>query len=385
MKVGEQKTALILRDQAELDLFDRTLRQMGFPAADRYDNSADALKNALKKQYTFMVIRAEMHGISGLTFLQKIRETGNYGIEPTLLIADHIGPAQVNLLYASDIEYVLVQPITPQKIIEKVAYLIEKEGSLDANEKKYREAKAALASGVIDMAHEIAVQLIEREPSNERFYTLRGDVELKRGQISAARGSYQRALQLSTNPIMPKIGLMHTYLADQAYDDAARMTKELAEQNPLSLQVLIDAGLSHEKSGDRESAKRYANNALALDAQNRKGREILASALISEGLYDDSYDVLAATHGEKEIRFFFINKGVELCRAGKYNDAIAVYQTCMRVLTRNETLDVLYYNLSLALLRTGDDLQGKQYLEECLKIDPNNAKARALQEKLIAN
>ena len=383
MNVGKLKTALILRDEIELNLFKIVMDRLGFAPPDMFHDSAEALSWALKKQYDFFVVRHEMPEVSGLTFLQNIRGTGNSGVEPILLVIDTIDPAQSNIIYDYEIEYVLVKPITPQRILEKILYVVDKESCLTPLEKKYREAKAALYSGVLDMAHQYAVELVEENSNMDKFYVLLGDVELRRGQISAARRSYENGLACGGDSIMPKMGLMHTFVAERNYEKVAKITSELAVQNPLNIQLLIDAGLSHQNAGDLAGAKRYVNEALALDPKNRKVRELLASSAIDEGLYDRSYDILLESHNINEMLFYYINKGVELCRANKYPLAIEVYRMCLARFPDNEFKDVLFYNLALALLRSDNESEAAICLTRCLIANPCNEKALALKVRTL--
>ena len=160
-----ESVALILKDEKEIELFSYCLVSNELKKITSFLSAKEAYEVAVRQQFTLFVTRVEMNDMNGLVLIQKMRETGNYGVETHLIVCDKIEPASLSVLYEYDLPYIIVAPLKKETIIEKIKYLIEKENALSPEEKLFRDARAAYNNNILEMAEVLLNKIFEINPN----------------------------------------------------------------------------------------------------------------------------------------------------------------------------------------------------------------------------
>lgn len=86
-----------------------------------------------------------------------------------------------------------------------------------------------------------------------------------------------------------------------------------------------------------------------------------------------------AVEAEETLQEAWINLGTAYLNKRQFDDAVSAYRNALRIGPESE---VLLYNLAIALLSRGDNVEGENYLRQTLELDPDFAPARALLQRL---
>ncbi len=154
------------------------------------------------------------------------------------------------------------------------------------------------------------------------------------------------------------------------YQLAARMYKNLLQNDPENIVLLKNLGDLYERSGNDSASIPVYNEIVRLDPKNLDALNSLGAIYRRLKRYADSIDVLskAVILDENNTQIFY-NLGFTYKLMGKYNDAI----TCFERVIENNPNDVLAYNHlgTIYALENKNDQAIASY-QRGLKIDPNH-------------
>ena len=328
--------AIVMPDQVSVNLFSEPLSQLGHRDQDLFDDSRQAYEKALKKQYEVFVLADDMPGMRGVVFIQKLRESMNYGAEQYLLVVDELNPQILNALLEYDVNYILTNPYTPDRIVQKFQHLVRSESSLSDAEQVYRKAKLMYANGFIDAAIEILNKATKFKLPNDRVFILLGDIAAKSGNLDSARAYYQSARQLDSMSVLAAQKLGATYLAEKNYERAHDLLDALTELNPFHIQLMVNAGITNFQLGYMDRAKRLLQKVRKLDLTHRESNETLAKIQMQEGDFSALAGTLATSHSEKELAAFLNNAGIRLSKDNDIEGALAMYESTLEHVKSDE-------------------------------------------------
>jgi tetratricopeptide (TPR) repeat protein len=320
---------------------------------------------------------------SGAVFLQRIRDSGNYGTEPHLLVCNALADSLAQILHEYDVPYVLVKNVTKQTITEKFNHLVFTENELTHVEARYREAHTAFITNMIDMAEELACEILREDAENDKVAVLLGDIRQKQGSPSAAAELYRKALLI--NP--KSLGAAHKHAtalkAQGNFREAARVLDQLAMLNPYHLKILENAGLSCFEADMIDRAKVHVQQLESVDATNKVASQVNAEILIKEGPIEKVVEALRKGHTEEELVRFLNNAGAKLSMGNDVAGALKMYLVAVKELgERSKFSFAIYYNVGIAHKRLGNIEAAKQALSTSLKLKPDFDKAKQVLASL---
>lgn len=378
----KNKVALVLKNKEEVDFFSGIFNDLGYKDQTHFTSADKALEVALRVQFQFFVLRLDMPEVAGVIFIQKLRETGNYGLETYLLIGERLEPAQFNILYEFDVPYVLLKPFSLDRILKKMEHLVKSESSLSETEAKYREARAALTGGITEMALEMAKELVKIKPDSDKYFVLLGDTLLANKDNSNARSMYEKALEINPNCAAAAHKIAHTYVLEKNFAKVVEITNTLTEINPYNIQLLTNAGLSNYEIGNYSKAHTLASKMKKLDKTSKPSSEILAKVNIKKGKYKEAVEALSDSHSQKDLVVKLNNGGIMLAKEGKIKEALDMYETCFKQCKDNEFIYSAYFNVGLIMVKEKRYDEAIPYLKKSLEIKPDFEKAIQVLKKL---
>jgi tetratricopeptide (TPR) repeat protein len=369
------RIAIVAKDKSEGDSLAGVMRAIGFHNLQIFEGAKAAYEVCIREQFPIFVIHNELLDMTGLTLIQKLRATGNYGAEAHLLLVDEISELFLPILQEFNIKYVLPKPFHPEKIQKKFNSLFIEESNLTPFEKDYRAALSSLAAGMTDMAREMAIDALKTHGHHEKLLLLLGGIELSVGHPDKARPFFHAALKV--NPLSAaathKIG--KTYLMEKDFTKAAEMLNHQMKLNPLNIELLLNAGLSNYESGNLDLANQAMTQLHGLDTQNKKAGEIMATIAIKEGRILDACDVLQDSHDQSELVQFLNNEGVKLSQNNDVPGAIKMYTKCLEAVRNNPYIYAIYYNLGLAYAKIQQHELALDCYKQALKCKPDFERA----------
>lgn len=376
---------LVLRNQEDVAMFEPFLIDCGYTNVTSFTDPDEAYEIAVRKQMELFIVRMEMDKMKGIVFVQKIRMSGNYGLETHLFIGDKIDVSVVNVLEEHDINYVLTKPFTPLRIKQKLDFLIKTENSLTSELKAYRDAKAALYTSQNDMALSMGRSLIEKADGkpNYKVHLLMATAHLNKGTIDAAKDQLEKAFQLN-----PKSAAVAHRLADLEAKSgnsevAADLYHKLLEVNPYNTKMLESAGLTSLHVGDYDKASALANKLSNLDQTNTEAMRLKAGVSAEKGDIEGAAAILRKQCKSDEELIKELNiSGVRLSRRKNYKGALKLYQQCLDLKESKKFQYAILFNIGLAHLKLGDPRSARDYCEKALENNPNFEKAANMIKKI---
>ncbi len=369
--------AVIMPTQKQADLFSSTICSMGYKKVTTFLSCEEAYEVAVRQLFKCFVTQVEMPQQSGLVFMQKLRDSGNYGCEPHLFVCDALEESVARILHEYDLSYVLVKNVTKQTITEKFNHLVTTENSLSPIELRYREAHTALVTNMIDMAEELATDLLREESNNDKVQVLLGDIRRKQGAPAAAAELYRKALH--ANP--KSLGAAHKHAialkAQGNFREAARVLDQLALLNPYHLKILENAGLSCFEANMIEAAKLHISHLEKIDVTNKVASEVHAEIQIKEGNLEHLVETLRKGHTEEELVRFLNNAGAKLSMNNDVEGALKMYLTAIKELGEKSKFSfAIFYNIGIAQKRLGNTEAAKKALRKSIDLKPDFDKAK---------
>ena len=371
-----ESVALVLKDSKEVELFSYGLVANELKNITSFQSAKEAYEVAIRQQFTIFVTRVEMKDMSGLVFIQKIRETGNYGLETHLIVCDEINPSSLSIFFEYDLPYVIVAPFKKDIIVEKIKYLMERENSLPEEEMSFREARAAFSSNIFALAEAKIQQILDKNPNLEKALILKGDLAMKEGKLDVAEELYEKALKINPKSFVAATKLAMCYLAKGDFQKSSPIFNSLFDMNKYNIKVLETAGLSNIKSHDYVNAQKHIGQLTQIDEQNKAGSTLQVDLYIQQGNYEGLPKTLLKTHTEEEMVKFLNSAGVKLSKEKDPASAIKMYSACLNEMKSDKYRYAIYYNMGLAYKMQKDFQKAKDYFEKSLELNSGFEKAK---------
>lgn len=378
------KVAITARTKDEGDMLSHVARACGFDQLQVFSSPRVTLEVAKRNQFQLFITHHDFPDMSGLTMIQTLRSTGNYGIEPHLFLVDALTPEIMLVLVENNINHVLAKPFSADRTQQKLAHLWQGELNMTPAEQEFREAHAAMNAGLMEMAQELAIKNLRTHGPMEKLLLLLGDVETKLNHPVEARRYYDAAQKFNPKSSSAAQKLAQTYMLEKDFAKAAELMNELTKLNPLNIELLANAGLSNYEVGNLDEAKDAMSRLQGLDKERKDASEVLARVAIKEGDYETAMKQLQGTHDQKELVQMLNNEGVRLSHENEIDAAIAMYLKCITIIGENPYTYALHYNLGLAYNKHHDKANAISAFKKSLELKPDFEKAASALSKLEA-
>jgi putative PEP-CTERM system TPR-repeat lipoprotein len=140
-----------------------------------------------------------------------------------------------------------------------------------------------LRAGRLDDADTASAAFLEREPGNPAAYDIRGDVERARGDTSAARSSYERALEIDGDFVASQAKLAEMAVAEGDLAQATQRYDAIVESHADNLVALMGLAQIALSRDDNATAIDYLNRARSGNPQALPPRVVLGNLAIRTG------------------------------------------------------------------------------------------------------
>ncbi len=382
LRQKEIKIALTARSKDEGTVLSHTVHGCGFDNIQIFTNTRDTLEVAKRVQFQIFVTHNDFPDMTGLTMVQALRATGNYGIESHLFLIDNISPETMLVLVELNIHHALSKPYSVDRVSQKLLHLWKEETHITPAEQEFREAHAALCSGLSEMAHDMSIQIVKAHGPSEKVLLLLGDVAMKEERPLEARKYYEAAKKFNPNSSLAIHKLAQTYMQVKDFTHAAELMKDLAKLNPLNVELLANFGLSSYEVGNMNDAKAAMGKLQSLDKNRKDASEILTKVAINEGDITLAMKNMGEGRDTKELIQLINNEGIRLSQRNDVAGAIRMYTQSIKVIGSHPAIYAIFYNLGLSYMKAHDNENAKIWLKKALDAKPNFEKAMTALARL---
>ena len=375
MLSSSMPVALIMPNQDDVNIFMQALAECNYRRVTAFTSTEEAYEVCIRQQFPIFVTRMEMPKMSGIVLIQKLRMSGNYGLESHLFVCNKLVPTYLNVFAEYDLDYVMAAPFARPAIVQKFKHMISTENSLSKIEQSYRDAKAAFFSENFEMAAATLDTILEAAPNLEKALLLMGDIKAKTDNNDEAHNFYKKALDANPKSTNALHKLAQTLLAKGNYNQAADLLNRLSQISPHNIKLLENAGLSNYEAERYEEAKAHMKRLGSIDENNRTAATVTAQVKIKTGDFDGLIETLSKTYDEKELIQFLNNAGAKLSQENDVAGAIKMYSSAVAQITDNKYLYAIHYNMGIAYKRLKENDLALTHLQKSLKIKPDFDKA----------
>lgn len=375
--------AILMPTQEEVDFFTIALAECGFRRVVAFRSAEEAYEVAVRQMFDVFITRMEMPNMNGIVFVQKIRETGNYGSETHLFVCDKIPNDLLMLIFELDLPYILTKPFQKQTAVQKFQHLVKSEAEVNGAEQLFRDARAAYFNQIYDMALDYVEQALKASPGLEKALILKGDTLLKKENIAGAKQCYEAVLKQNSKSLTAVHKLASVAMLENKPKEAAEMLNKIADLNPYHIKVLENAGISCLKADMLIEAEKHMKKLSAVDESNKTASSVVAEVKVKQGNYEDIVSVLSKTHGEKEIIQFLNNAGIKLSKENDVQGALKMYKAAaIQLEGKTPLLYAIYYNMGIAYKRLNDKMNAAVCFRKSIKLNGEFDKAKAALNEL---
>lgn len=378
--------AILMPTQEEVDFFTVALAESGFRRVVAFRTAEEAYEVAVRQLFDVFITRMEMPKMNGIVFVQKIRETGNYGSETHLFVCDKISGDILTLLFELDLPYVLTKPFQKQLAAAKFQHLVKSENEVSGAEQLFRDARSAYFNQIYEMALDVVNKVLVLSPALEKALVLKGDILLKQNDVAGAKQTYETVMQVNSKSLTAVHKLAGILMLENKPKEAAALLNKIADLNPYHIKVLENAGLSCLKAEMYTEAEKHMTTLATADQSNKVASSVVAEVRVHQGNYDDIVTVLSKTHGEKEIIQFLNNAGIKLSKENDVAGALKMYKSAaIQLEGKTPLLYAIYYNMGIAYKKLNDKMNAAVCYRQALKLNPKFDKAKAALTEMDEN
>lgn len=281
------------------------------------------------------------------------------------------------LIYLHEIgaNNVITKPISPDMLIEKIAFTVKPRGQIGELIEAGRKLNE---TGKFDDAAILARKILEIKPGSPAALLMLGDSFKGQGKMDEALNAYMEASRngkLFLDPIK-KIAELHKITGNVR--EETKYLERLDRLSPLNVDRKISIGDNYMSLGEREKAVEVFDDAIKLatkEAMAQVGRVtrtiaehcISSAPELSEKYLRQSLDSKKGALDKSDIETY--NRlGITLRKQGKPDQAIEEYRKALKIAPNDAGL---YYNMAMAYSEGRQFQDAFNFLDKALTISPD--------------
>ncbi len=326
-----------------------------------------------KGRKLLVFIERELNGRNTSDLIRYLKSDFNNELFVVVLTTE-VERDKLVLLHELGADNIITKPISPDTLIEKIAFTVKPRGQIGELMDKGRQF---LDMGNPLEAAKTAKQVLEMKPNSPSGLLLMGDALRGMGKREEALRAYTQAekgAKLFLEPLK-KIADLHHEAGNTV--EELKFLERLDKLSPLNVDRKVDIGTGYIKLGDVTKAKTAFDQAVriatkeALDAVSRVTESIAAKCMdaapeMSEQYLRQALNTRKNMLDRSDIETF--NRlGLMLRRQGKWQEAIAEYRKALKISPDDGGL---YYNIAMAFTEGRQYIEAYQYLDRALTLSP---------------
>ena len=268
--------------------------------------------------------------------------------------------------------------------------------------------QVCISQGRLDDARAIFEAMLKKYPNNVQARFGLAELNLYAGSYDGARNLYNDALKRQDNNRKALLSLAIISADEGHYDVAENYLLQALRYHSGDPQVHYLAGYLSARAGKLDEAERRARAAVQINGDYTKAYVLLASVLYGQGRYDEVIDIcdyLIARNRNTSVAWYL--KGLAQKNQGNVETAISTWTMALTIAPQDEVMrsalellvtkttqveDARRSQWAAYHIKKGRDFaklfmgeEARYEYQRALKIDPNNANARAEFAELLSN
>jgi tetratricopeptide (TPR) repeat protein len=346
----DKKRFMIVDEDSNFAVFWEVAIHEAFPNSETKicRTGYEALDEAKGGKYDFFISAWEMEAMSGLIFMQKLRQIFKYRRAPFLIFSKELTDSQLGLAREFGIDNYLLKPFDKERVKEKVTSMMLAEANLDNTQRTLRKVEDWIAENKINEALKVIGDLLKPGPNAARAYCLYGDLWSRTEHHDKAEKGYLESIKFDPNYNQAHQGLAKLLIKLRRFEEATKQLESLNTKCPGSLDRMINLGNAYLGAGDDKKAEAVFKNAAAQDSENGDAKQGLGKVEFNRGNMAAAARFFKESGKGDELATYFNSLGIAMVNQGKFDDAIKLYQNAIGVLPEKNKVHLLEFNIGLA-------------------------------------
>lgn len=189
---------------------------------------------------------------------------------------------------------------------------------------------------------------------------------------------WSKACEVNPNYHRAHINLSRCLRHLGRFEEALAIIQRKQEQNRQSIHLMVEIGDIHLEASDLIKAEHHYQLALDRDSMSSTAMNGMAQVKFATGDFPACRDLLARSRTSARAAARFNTIGIELVKAGRYEEALELYGRAQFVLPQQEKGPMLFYNMGLCYWRWGRHEIARDFIKLALIKDPAYQKAKSL-------
>jgi tetratricopeptide (TPR) repeat protein/predicted AlkP superfamily phosphohydrolase/phosphomutase len=232
----------------------------------------------------------------------------------------------------------------------------------------------------LDEAAALSRQILAEDPQNAEAYFNLGVVANLTGSHGQALSMFKRSVELRPDYDESRINLANEYLRRGNFEQARIHLEIATEINPASPEAWYLLGKTWQGMRDNDRAAEYYRRTIDRSPGFGPARISLSVLLVGKGQLEEAKHVLEGglEHGH-ELHLIHTNLGIIEKQMGNLEAAEKHFKSALEI---DEYYLAAYFDLVDLYIAEDEKGRALKLLDEVLRVDPANDKARALKQSL---
>jgi len=231
----------------------------------------------------------------------------------------------------------------------------------------YERGLENFQKGLYDQAITDFTKALGVDPSMPESYFYRARAYEKKEKYDEAIADYTRCIELNPREIAAYGSRGNLYRTMRLYDQAIKDFTKAIEIAPKMAPIYVDRGRTYFLKGSYDQAIADCSRAIELQPKTEAAYLIRADSYNRKGMKrEEMADVERAAAA-------YIEKGLEIAKTGKYDDAIRRFELAIKLNTKHSS--TAYYHRGVAYEKKGEHLKAINDYSEAIRLNPQYAEA----------
>jgi tetratricopeptide (TPR) repeat protein len=326
-----------------------------------------------RNTHIVMFIEVKIDGKSNVYAFKSLKETYNDKLK-IICLTPEVSEAQASLIAESEVDSIIVKPISINNLIQKVAFAIRPSNPFST---EIERIKGLIDKRAFSEAMAGIESLLGEKPDSSICLMLKGDIFRMRDDYNNAEHYYKEASRSARLSLKPLQRLVDLY---RERGDSENCIKHLLLMNrisPLNHKRKIDIGTEYNRIGQEDLARQYYDVAIGI-VKSQAG-DMLSSALMDIGMRmrefssDQGVDFMRQAldvkgSGLTRDDLWMVNEmGMSLRKNGDWQGAVETYRQVLDLIPDEGGL---YYNLGMAYFQGKAHRKAIEQFETAVSVSP---------------
>jgi len=344
------------------------------------ENGRQGLEILNTEKCDLAILDWNMPVMNGLEMLENIREEKAFREMPVIMVTAEAERDVVSEVAETEIDAYLIKPLTLASLDEKVRAVVQKANYPDPATRHRLTAKDLEENGEIDAAIEQVKTALTHKPNASRLLRQLGLLHFKINKNSMGEKCLIKAVSVNKQDILSRVYLADYLINNNRLEKAGQFYLEILSLSSRYDAKALELGEKLLIKGARETAISIFSKVIALSKKHNATRERVIDFCMANSEIDYPQILLEQAIKENPSNYDTLYKaGLVSLEAGNEDKALRFFLTVDRKVKGQINAKL---QIAKILISEQKILKADEYLNQILRMEPENEAAMALRRRI---